>query len=161
MELGKVYLEVVIERFTNVKDLADKTIEQLTEKDINWRLNESSNSIAVIAKHVSGNMVSRWTDFLTSDGEKSTRNRIQEFSKEQMSKEKMIEIWEKGWHTLFNTLKTLKSTDLLKTITIREENHVVIEAIERQMAHYASHVGQIVYIGKQIKGGEWETLSIP
>ena len=161
MNLGNEYLKIVQERFESVKSLGDNTISQLSEEDIHWKLNEASNSIAIIAKHLSGNMISRWSDFLTSDGEKYSRNRDQEFEDDIPSKQEMITIWEKGWNTLLDTLNGLENQDLLKNITIRGEKHTVLEAIERQMAHYAYHVGQIVYIGKQLKDGNWETLSIP
>lgn len=161
MDMGSEYLKIVQTRFENVKSLGDKTISQLSEEDIHWKLNDASNSIAIIAKHLSGNMISRWSDLLTSDGEKPFRNRDQEFEDDISSKQKMIVIWEKGWGTLFNTLNGLENHDLLKKITIRSEEHTVLEAIERQMAHYAYHVGQIVYIGKQLKDNSWETLSIP
>ena len=161
MSLGNEYLKIVQERFESVKSLGDNTISQLSEEDIHWKLNEASNSIAIIAKHLSGNMISRWSDFLTTDGEKSSRNRDQEFENDISSKQEMITIWEKGWKTLLDTLNGLESQDLLKNITIRGEKHTVLEAIERQMAHYAYHVGQIVYIGKQLKDENWKTLSIP
>jgi len=161
MKIGNVYLRVVIERFKSVKTLGDKTIEQLSEKDIHWTYNQESNSIAVIVKHLSGNMISRWTDFLTSDGEKENRNRDEEFIDDISSKSELISVWEKGWDVLIDTLTGLKEDDLLKTIKIRGEKHLVLEAIERQMAHYSYHVGQIVYIGKQLKNNEWKTLSIP
>ncbi|ALX50669.1 DUF1572 domain-containing protein [Lentibacillus amyloliquefaciens] len=161
MNLGNEYLKVVQERFKSVKDLGDKTINQLSEDDIHWHLNGASNSVAVIAKHLSGNMVSRWSNFLNSDGEKSYRNRDQEFENDIPSKQELIAVWEKGWNTLFETLNGLEDQDMIKTVYIRGEGHTVLEAIERQMAHYAYHVGQIVYIGKQIKDENWETLSIP
>lgn len=161
MNLGNEYLKIVQERFESVKNLGDKTISQLSEEDIHWKLNEASNSIAIIAKHLSGNMISRWSNFLTSDGEKTYRNRDREFEDDIPTKQEMITIWEKGWKTLLDTLNGLESEDLLKNITIRGEKHTVLEAIERQMAHYAYHVGQIVYIGKQLKGENWESLSIP
>jgi hypothetical protein len=110
---------------------------------------------------MSGNMVSRWTDFLTSDGEKSYRNRDQEFHDDISSKDELMHVWEKGWKTLFVTLSSLGEEDLLKSVTIRGEKHLAIDAIERQLAHYAYHVGQIVYIGKSVKGNKWESLSIP
>lgn len=161
MDFGNEYLKIVKERFESVKDLGDKTICQLSGKDIHWKLNESLNSIAIIAKHLSGNMISRWSDFLTTDGEKTSRNREQEFEDDISSKQEMITIWVKGWNTLLDTINGLENQDLLKYITIRGEKHTVLEAIERQMAHYAYHVGQIVYIGKQLKDESWETLSIP
>lgn len=161
MNFGNEYLKVVRERFKSVKELGDKTINQLSEDDIYWVLNEESNSVAIIVKHLSGNMVSRWSDFLTSDGEKSYRNRDQEFENNISSKQELIAIWEEGWNILFGTLSDLGEQDLLKNIYIRSESHTVIDAIERQLAHYAYHVGQIVYIGKQLKGKEWKSLSIP
>lgn len=161
MSIGHMYLKVVQERFKSVKELGDKTINQLSEEEIHWTYNQESNSVAVIAKHMGGNMISRWTDFLTKDGEKSDRNRDEEFENTIASKQCMMEIWEKGWRTLFDALHDLGEQDLLKTITIRGERHTVIDAIERQMAHYAYHVGQIVYIGKQVKDKHWKTLSIP
>ena len=161
MSIGKEYLKVVLKGFESTKALGDKTIEQLSEDDLHWQFNEESNSVAVIVKHLSGNMISRWTDFLTSDGEKPNRNRDEEFEDTISSKEALIALWEQGWHTLLDTLRTLREEDLVKTIYIRSEAHTVMEAIERQMAHYAYHVGQIVYIGKQLKNREWQTLSIP
>lgn len=161
MAVAQEYLKVITERFKEVKKLGDKTIDQLLEEDIHWQLNEASNSMTVIIKHLSGNMASRWTDFLTTDGEKSWRNRDGEFEDNIVSKQEMEMVWDKGWMILFEALNELESEDLLKTVTIRGEEHSVLEAIERQMAHYAYHVGQIVYIGKQLKNAQWKTLSIP
>ena len=161
MNLGKEYLKVVLERFKSVKNLGDKTINQLSEDDIHWKLNDESNSVAVIVKHLSGNMVSRWSNFLTSDGEKPYRNRDQEFEEIRVSKQELIEIWEKGWDILFEALINLEEQDLLKNIYIRSEKHMVIDAIERQMVHYSYHIGQVVYIGKQVKYKDWKSLSIP
>jgi len=161
MSMGETYLHVVLERFKSVKADGDKTIAQLDIEQLHWAFNEESNSIAVIVKHVSGNMISRWTDFLLTDGEKKTRNRDDEFIDSIDTKKELIAIWEKGWQVFFNALQSLTTEDLLANVTIRGQQHTVIDAIERQMAHYASHVGQIVYVGKQIKGNEWNTLSIP
>ncbi|MET4560224.1 hypothetical protein ABIA69_001368 [Lysinibacillus parviboronicapiens] len=161
MSIGETYLKVVLERFTRVKADGDKTIAQLNNEQLHWAFNEDSNSIAVIVKHVSGNMISRWTDFLTTDGEKATRNRDDEFNVSIDSKEAILATWEKGWQVFLDVLQGLTEQDLLRSVMIRGQQHTVIDAIERQMAHYASHVGQIVYIGKQIKGDEWKTLSIP
>ncbi|MBK3495081.1 DUF1572 family protein [Viridibacillus sp. YIM B01967] len=161
MNIGNKYLKIVIERFKSVKSLGDKTINQLSEVEILWSYNIESNSVAVIVKHLSGNMISRWTDFLTSDGEKEYRNRDEEFIEDISSKSELTIVWEKGWTTLIDTLTGLSEQDLLKNIYIRGERHLVLEAIERQMAHYAYHVGQIVFIGKQIKDNKWENLSIP
>ncbi|QPQ36134.1 DUF1572 family protein [Lysinibacillus sp. JNUCC-52] len=161
MSMGETYLHVVLERFKSVKADGDKTIAQLDIEQLHWAFNEESNSIAVIVKHVSGNMISRWTDFLLTDGEKTTRNRDDEFIDSIDTKKELIAIWEKGWQVFLNALQSLTTEDLLANVTIRGQQHTVIDAIERQMAHYASHVGQIVYVGKQIKGNEWNTLSIP
>lgn len=161
MSVGSEYLKVVLARFKSVKELGDKTIQQLSEDDIHWALNENSNSVAIIVKHLSGNMMSRWTDFLTTDGEKPDRNRDQEFINTISTKKEMLSMWEQGWHVLFDAINGLDETDLLEKVYIRGERHTVIDAIERQMVHYASHIGQIVYIGKQIKDDHWKTLSIP
>lgn len=161
MELGKVYLTVVHERFKALKGLGDKTIARLSVEELHWTIHESSNSVAILIRHMSGNMISRWTDFLTSDGEKSNRNRDAEFMDSTATKEELLAIWESGWDVLFHTLEQLSAEQLLLTIYIRGEAHTVMEAIERQVAHYAMHVGQILFIGKQIKQDEWESLSIP
>ncbi|RKQ34742.1 DUF1572 domain-containing protein [Oceanobacillus halophilus] len=161
MKIGKEYLRVVQERFMSVKSLGDKTINQLSEEEIHWEYNEASNCVAVIVKHLNGNMQSRWTDFLSTDGEKTNRDRDSEFENTISSKQELMAIWENGWNVLFQTLEDLKEEDLLKEIYIRGERHSVMDAIERQMVHYASHIGQIVYIGKQVKGNYWKSLSIP
>jgi hypothetical protein len=161
VNIGSEYLRIVIERFKSIKSLGDKTINQLSEEEIHWTYNNESNSVAIIVRHLSGNMVSRWTDFLTSDGEKDYRNRDEEFIDEISSKSELMSVWEKGWKVLIATLTSLSEQDLLKNIYIRGEGHLVIEAIERQMAHYAYHIGQIVYIGKQLKDSNWKSLSIP
>ena len=161
MNFGNEYLKIVQERFKNVKTLGDKTISQLSDDDIHWVLNAGSNSIAVIVKHLSGNMTSRWADFLTSDGEKPFRNREQEFEDTISSKPELIITWDKGWNTLFDSLNDLVEQDLLIQVYIRGEGLTVLEAIERQLAHYAYHIGQLVFIGKQLKDGNWESLSIP
>lgn len=161
VNIGSEYLRIVIERFKSIKSLGDKTINQLSEEEIHWTYNNESNSVAIIVRHLSGNMVSRWTDFLTSDGEKEYRNRDEEFIDDISSKSELMSVWEKGWKVLIDTITSLSEQDLLKNIYIRGEGHLVIEAIERQMAHYAYHIGQIVYIGKQLKDSNWKSLSIP
>lgn len=161
MDIGKEYLRIVIERFNSVKNLGDKTLNLLSEEEIHWNYNSESNSVAIIVKHLSGNMVSRWSDFINTDGEKEYRNREEEFIDDITSKAELLTVWEKGWNTLFGTLNDLSEQDLLKNISIRGESHLVLEAIERQMAHYAYHIGQIVYIGKQLKDNDWKSLSIP
>jgi hypothetical protein len=161
--LGNVYLTSVIKRITTYKLLGEGTFMQLEEKDFYYTPNEWSNSIAVIIQHLSGNMISRWTNFLTEDGEKPGRNRETEFSLQgqQYSREQLIGQWEKGWSCLLDTLSSLTAEDLLRTIHIRHEPLLAIDAINRQLAHYPHHVGQIVYIGKMIRGKDWQSLSIP
>jgi hypothetical protein len=161
MNIGREYLKTVTQRFTEAKITTEKAIEQLTERELYWSPNEESNSIAIIIKHMSGNMVSRWTDFFTSDGEKPYRNRDDEFVEDSKTKEQVMELWELGWNTFFTALKDIDEEHLLKTITIRNEPHSVIEAIERQMYHYSYHVGQIIYIAKNLKSSDWKTLTIP
>ncbi|WP_155593796.1 DUF1572 family protein [Lysinibacillus cavernae] len=161
MTVAQTYLHVVQKRFKSVKELGDKALAQLEETQLHWSYNEESNSIAVIVKHVSGNMISRWTDFLTTDGEKPTRNRDDEFMDSLHTKEAIIVAWEKGWQVFLDALANLAESDLQGHVTIRGERLEVMDAIERQMAHYAQHVGQIIYIAKQVKGSDWQTLSIP
>jgi hypothetical protein len=161
MSVGQEYLKVVRERFLDMKNTAERAMEQLSEKELFYCFNEESNSIAIIVKHMSGNMISRWTDFFISDGEKPNRNRDDEFINDLKSREELFACWEKGWDTFLNTLNKINENDLLKTVTIRNEPHSVIQAIERQMYHYSYHVGQIVYIAKQIKSKDWKTLTIP
>jgi hypothetical protein len=155
------YLESVIKQFEYYKLLGDKTIAQLPDDKLFWQYNVESNSIATIIKHLNGNMLSRWTNFLTTDGEKEWRQRDGEFENDIKSKEIILEMWEEGWNCLFDTLKGLKESDLTKIIYIRNQGHTVIEAINRQLTHYPYHIGQIVYIGKMILNEKWQTLSIP
>ena len=155
------FLTISISRFKNYKGLGEKTFEQLNFDELQKEFAEDSNSITIIVKHLVGNMLSRWTNFLTEDGEKSWRHRDQEFIDTYQSKEDMLKAWENGWDCLFKALEPLKTDDLERIIFIRNEEHTVTEAIIRQLAHYAYHVGQIVFLGKLIKGGQWESLSIP
>jgi hypothetical protein len=161
MDIGKAYLESVIKRFNEYKSLGDKTFAQLSEKYFFFQPNEASNSIAVIIQHMHGNMLSRWTNFLTEDGEKDWRQRDEEFEIKDLSREQLIQRWEEGWNLLFDTLDSLTPGDLLKQITIRQQPLIVVDAINRQLAHYSSHVGQVVYLGKWIRGNQWTSLSIP
>ncbi|SEP36965.1 Protein of unknown function [Niastella yeongjuensis] len=158
--LGTEYLQTTIRRLRYYKMLGEKTFEQLTDADFHYAPNEASNSIAVILQHVSGNMLSRWSNFLTEDGEKAWRNRDEEFKVHNYSKQQLLELWEKGWQCFLDALTALTENDLLKTIYIREEPLLVIDAINRQLAHYPYHVGQILYIGKLIKDNNWQSLSI-
>jgi hypothetical protein len=155
------FLPGIIRNFRTYKALADKTIAQLQDSEINIRQDEYSNSMALLVKHMHGNMLSRWTDFLTTDGEKPDRHRDTEFEGDLKDKAAMIQLWEQGWECMFNTLESLTEQDLSKTIYIRSEAHSVMEAIHRQMMHYAYHVGQMVYLGKLIRGGTFHSLSIP
>lgn len=154
------YINSVIKQFEYYKLLGDKTIAQLTDDELVWQYDEESNSIATIVKHLSGNMLSRWTDFLTSDGEKEWRNRDAEFQNDIHTKEAVVTLWEDGWKCFLDTLKNLKEEDLEKIIYIRNQGHTVVEAINRQLAHYPYHVGQIIFLGKMILNDKWQTLSI-
>lgn len=155
------YLESVRKQFEYYKMLGDKTIAQLDEKDLFWQYNEDSNSIAIIVKHIWGNMMSRWTDFLTSDGEKEWRNREAEFDADIKTKETLLEKWEAGWTCLFTALDAVNEENFETTIYIRNMGHTITEAINRQLAHYSYHVGQMVFLGKMIQGTNWKSLSIP
>ncbi len=155
------YLESIRKQITYYKSLGDKTFNQLTQEELFYQYNQESNSIAVIAKHIAGNMLSRWTNFFTEDGEKSWRNRDDEFVNTFSTKEEMIAYWEKGWNCFLNTINSLKETDLEKIIYIRNQGHTVIEAINRQICHYPYHIGQIVFLGKMLQNEKWESLSIP
>ncbi len=141
--------------------LGTKTISQVPDEKLFWQYDEDSNSIAIIAKHMWGNMLSRWTDFLTSDGEKDWRKRDEEFKADIDSREALMQKWDAGWDSLFNAINSLEPEDLEKIIYIRNQGHTVTEAINRQLAHYAYHVGQIVFLGKMICGEHWQSLSIP
>ncbi|KAA6439530.1 DUF1572 domain-containing protein [Dyadobacter flavalbus] len=155
------YIESVKKQFEYYKWLGEQTIHQLPEDALFGQINADSNSIAIIVKHLSGNMLSRWTDFLTSDGEKEWRDREAEFENDIRSKTELLEIWDKGWNCLQKTLEELGTEDLGKEIFIRNQGHTVIQAINRQLAHYPYHIGQIVFIGKMILGENWKSLSIP
>jgi hypothetical protein len=154
------YLKSARKIFSDYKRMAEKTMEQLSEKQLYWAPDKESNSIAIIAKHLWGNMRSRWTNFLTEDGEKPWRNRDTEFEMDWKGRDTLMQKWEEGWQIMFNTIDSLKETDLDKTVLTRDEQNTVLEAINRQIAHYASHIGQIVYLGKMMKQEDWHTLSI-
>ena len=155
------YLRDIKITFEKYKTMSDKTFEQLSDSDFHFMLDGNSNSIAVIIQHISGNLISRFTDFLTSDGEKPNRNRDSEFEEQQLSKVELIEKWNHAWNIVINSIINLKGEDLLKTIYIRKEAISVIEALNRSLSHTAYHVGQIVLLAKHIKKSEWRTLSIP
>ncbi len=159
--MEKDYLESVEKQFAQYKSLGEKAMAQVPEEKLYWQYNPETNSIAVIVKHLSGNMLSRFTDFLTSDGEKEWRDRDGEFENESIGGAALFSIWNTGWDRLFQTLHTLSGEDLSKSVFIRSEEHTVMEAINRQLTHYASHVGQIIYISKMIADSQWKTLTIP
>jgi hypothetical protein len=154
------YLESVVKQFEYYKLLGEKTFNQIPADKLFWQFNDDSNSIATIVQHLSGNMMSRWTDFLTTDGEKDWRNRDAEFENGIASKQEMMQKWNEGWDVFLGTLKSLKEEDLEKIIYIRNQGHTVLEAINRQLAHYPYHIGQIVFIGKMC-ASQWDSLSIP
>ena len=155
------FLESAIKQFEYYKLLGEKTFEQLDDEKLIWQYNTESNSIAIIVKHMHGNMLSRWTNFLTSDGEKDWRNRDDEFENNINTKEEMLSKWNAGWQCLFDALHSLQETDLQKIIYIRNQGQTVTEAINRQLCHYSYHVGQIVFVGKMICNENWISLSIP
>lgn len=159
--LGDVFLDSAVKRFAEYKTLGDKTLAQLSHEQLHFQPSETANSIAIIIQHLHGNMLSRWTAFLTEDGEKPWRNRDAEFEAQAFSKEELMQLWSEGWAALFNALGSLTAHDLLKNITIRTQPLSVIDAINRQLVHYSGHVGQIVYIGKWLQGEHWQSLSIP
>jgi hypothetical protein len=161
MSVGEDYLSTVVRRVQYYRLLGEKTFDQLAEKELHWQPTSESNSIAVIIQHVAGNMLSRWTNFLTEDGEKEWRKRDEEFEVHTWSKDQLLEIWNKGWSCFINALDSLDTDDLVKTIYIRKESLTVVDAINRQLAHYPYHIGQIVYIGRMIKNEDWQNLSIP
>lgn len=154
------YLISARKQFEYYKSLGEKAMQQLSAEQLFWQYNEESNSIATIVKHLSGNMISRWTDFLTTDGEKPDRNRDAEFENDLPTREAVLECWDAGWRCLFSALEPLEEEDLEKVIYIRNQGHTVLEAINRQLAHYPYHVGQMVYVAKMV-AARWESLSIP
>jgi len=155
------YLTSVKKRFEVEKVLAEKTFEQINDDGLFWQYNDESNSIAIIVQHLSGNMLSRWTIFLTTDGEKPWRERDAEFEHHISTRQQLLASWNSGWDCLFNSLDLVQATDLDKEIFIRNESHTVIDAINRQLVHVAYHVGQIVFIGKMAAGSNWTALTIP
>jgi|SRR6185312_7731649 len=156
------YLDTTRKTFLQYKKLAEGAMAQLTDEQIFWAPKPESNSIATIVKHLWGNMLSRWTNFLTTDGEKDSRDRDAEFEPGDLkTKAEVMAKWEEGWKCFTDTLNNLKPEDLDKTVTIRTEPHTVIQALQRQLAHYSSHIGQIIYLAKAQKDSDWKTLSIP
>lgn len=161
MEINNIYLESVKKQMLYYKTIAEKAINQLEEEQLFFSANEDTNSIAIIIQHMAGNMLSRWTDFLISDGEKEWRNRDGEFENNISSKIELIEFWEKGWNCYFNAINNLLPDQLTQIIYIRNEGQTVVDAINRQLAHYPYHIGQIVFYAKMLKKEDWNSLSIP
>jgi hypothetical protein len=160
--LGQHYLADALQTFRDQKKLAERAFEQTSDEDFLATLDTESNSIAVIIKHMAGNMLSRWTDFLITDGEKPERNRDIEFVMlPGTTKDDMIAYWDRGWKSVFDAVEPLQPEDLMRTIRIRGQDHTVVQAINRQIAHYGYHVGQIVYLAKHFKSSEWQSLSVP
>jgi hypothetical protein len=155
------YLESVKKQFSLYRSLGEKAISQVDDEKLFWQYNPESNSIAIIVHHLWGNMLSRWTNFLTEDGEKTSRDRDSEFEDVIKTKAALLEKWNVGWECLFTALNSIHPEDLDKTIYIRKEPLTVMDAINRQLAHYSSHVGQIIFLGKMILNDDWVSLSIP
>jgi len=159
--MNDLFLKAATKQFTQYKQLAEKAFLQLTDSQLFMAVNEESNPVVVIVKHMWGNMLSRWTDFLTTDGEKDWRERDAEFENDLVTREEMMQKWEEGWSCLFGALQSLDTQDLGRTVTIRSQHLTVTDAIVRQLTHYAYHVGQIVYIAKMFTNDHWKSLSIP
>lgn len=161
MDVALSYLSSTKKQFAYYKLVCEKAIDQLEDEQLFISANEDTNNIATIIKHIAGNMLSRWTDFLITDGEKGWRNRDTEFANDLKTKEEVFEIWNSGWNCLFATLDSLQAENLSQIIYIRNEGHTVVEAINRQLAHYPYHVGQIVFYSKLLKQSNWNSLTIP
>ena len=159
--VAQLYLTDVAEQFRDLKSLAERAIAQLSDDQLFTAIDEEANSIAALMKHVGGNLRSRFTDFLTSDGEKPDRHRDTEFDVSDDTKATIVKRWEEGWQCLFDALESLADDDLAKTVFIREEAHSVVKAVNRGLTHCAAHVGQIVLLAKHLRGSDWESLSIP
>jgi len=155
------YIEDSLALFRQYKKLAERAMEQVTDEQLCAALDEEANSIAIIVKHIAGNMRSRWTDFLTTDGEKPNRDRDSEFVDPAATRKALLDEWEDGWERLFRALESLSDADLGRTVTIRGEPHSVMQAVNRQVAHYSHHVGQIVLLAKHLAHDRWQSLSVP
>jgi hypothetical protein len=161
LEFTTSYLKDSITLFRHYKNLGERAMAQIPDDALTTTLDPESNSIAVIVKHMSGNMRSRWTDFLTSDGEKPTRHRDTEFEAPPQTRAEIMAVWESGWKVLFEALAALTDADLDRTVLIRGERHSVMQAINRQLVHYPYHVGQIIYLAKHFASGHWTSLTVP
>lgn len=155
------YLESAKNQFAYYKMLGEKTFDQIPDEALFWQYHPESNAIAIIVKHLWGNMLSRWTDFLTTDGEKEWRNRDAEFEADIQDRAELLAKWNEGWDCVFQALDAINKDNFNTTVYIRNQGHTVVEAINRQLAHYAYHVGQIVFIGRMVQGAAWKSLSIP
>ncbi|MGI8988255.1 MAG: DUF1572 domain-containing protein [Bryobacteraceae bacterium] len=155
------YLEDSLDLFRYYKKLGERAIEQVADAQLFATLDEESNSIAIVVKHMAGNMRSRWTDFLASDGEKPDRDRDSEFVNPPATREALLQLWEEGWNCIFRALEPLSDADLGRTVAIRGEAHSVLQALNRQAAHYTYHVGQIVMLAKHFAQDGWLSLSVP
>jgi len=161
-DIGEMYLDETFRSLRGMKRQADSALQQLSDEQFFAVLDAESNSVAIIVKHMTGNMRSRFTDFLTSDGEKPDRNRDQEFiTPANSSRADFVEVWECHWQLVLDTVKGLSPSDLVREVTIRNEPHSVMQAINRQLVHYSQHIGQIIFLAKHLKGADWKTLSIP
>jgi hypothetical protein len=161
LEFTTSYLRDSLSLFRNYKKLAERAMEQVTDEQLFIALDEEANSIAIVVKHVAGNMRSRWSDFLTTDGEKPDRNRDSEFVDPPETRAALLAMWDEGWALVFGALEPLTDEDLGRTVTIRGEAHSVMQAINRQVAHYSYHVGQIVLLAKHFASEKWTSLSVP
>ena len=161
MSYADHFKQNAIKQFEFYKVLSERSFDQVDDEGFFWQYNPESNSIAITAKHMAGNMLSRWTDFLTSDGEKSWRNRDMEFELEKESRQKIMELWGKGWECLFQAMDQISTENFENEIFIRNIPHSITEAVNRQIAHMAYHTGQIAYVGRMIQGAQWQSLSIP
>ncbi|MFZ0137924.1 MAG: DUF1572 family protein [Candidatus Sulfotelmatobacter sp.] len=162
LDLAAHYIEEARRQMRGHKHLAERAMVQLKDEDLFIALDLESNSVAVLVKHIAGNMRSRFTDFLTTDGEKPDRYRDQEFEvNAATTRADLMKLWEDGWARVFAAIDSLKAEDVMRTVTIRGEPHTVLQAVSRQIAHYAQHTGQIVFLAKHLRSSEWKTLSIP
>ncbi len=155
------YIEDSLTLFRQYKHLAERAMAQVSDEQLFALLDVEANSIALIVKHMAGNMRSRWTDFLTTDGEKPDRNRDSEFEKPPATRQELMRLWDDGWRLVFTAIEPLTEADLARPVTIRGEPHSVMQAIQRQIAHYAQHIGQIILLAKHFAGAEWRSLTIP
>ena len=159
--MSREFLTSVKQNIEFLISKGERTINQLNYDELHWIPNEESNSIAILVKHLHGNMLSRWTDFLTTDGEKSTRERDAEFEGGYISRDELVQSWESGWDQFIKTVESLQDEDLHRTVYLRGEAFTAMQLIQDELVHYAMHIGQMIYIGKLVKNNEWQTISIP